>query len=153
MKRPLLLAGLLYVVGILIGNLIPVSLSILLPISLAVAIAAIVWASARLYLLYPLIVLTAWTGYTFHTAIISTHDLRRVLGASPEIVAVRGILSETPTIRYSEVGEKVLWHTMARLEVSELRPNKGQWKLATGRMAVTTPGTLTNLFAGQTVEI
>jgi competence protein ComEC len=153
MKRPLLLAGLLYVMGILIGNFIPVPLTILLPISLAVAIAAIVWAGARLYLLYPLIVLTAWTGYTFHTAIISPNDLRRVLGASPKIVTVRGILSETPTIRYSEVGEKVLWHTMARLDVSELRPNKGQWKAAIGQIAVTTPGTLTNLFAGQTVEI
>jgi competence protein ComEC len=153
MKRPLLLVGLLYVAGIIIGNFVPVPLTILLSISLAVAIAAIAWARARLHLLYPLIVLAAWTGYTFHTAIISPHDLRRVLGASPEIFTVRGVLSETPTIRFSEVGEKVLWHTMARLNVTELRPNKGQWKPATGRIAVTSPGTLTNLFAGQTVEI
>jgi competence protein ComEC len=153
MKRPLLLAGLLYAAGILIGNFVAVPLMILLPVSLAVAVAAIVCAGARLYLLYPLIVLTAWTGYTFHTAIVSPNDLRRILESGPEIVTVRGVLSETPTIRYSEVGEKVLWHTMARLDVTELRPNKGQWKLATGRMAVTTPGTLTNLFAGQTVEI
>jgi competence protein ComEC len=153
MKRPLLLAGLLYVAGILIGNFVQVPLSILLPVSIIVAIAAIVRASARLYLLYPLILLTAWTGYAFHTAIISPHDLRRVLGASPEIVTVRGTLSETPTIRFSEVSEKALWHTMAQVDVTELRPNKGEWKPARGRMAVTTPGTLTNLFAGQTVEI
>jgi len=153
MKRPLLWAGLLYVAGILVGNSVPVSLAILLPVSLAVATAAIAWANARLYLLYPLILLVAWTGYTLHTAIISPHDLRRVLGAAPEIVTVRGILSETPTIRYSEVGEKTAWHTMARVDVAALRPNREEWKPATGRVAVSTPGQLTNLFAGQTVEI
>src|SRR3954467_15962035 len=101
MKRPLLSAGLLYVTGILIGNFVSVPLAILLSISIAVAIAAIIWTNARTYLLYPLILLTAWTGYAFHTAVISPHDLRRVLGASPEIVTVRGVLSETPTMRYS----------------------------------------------------
>jgi competence protein ComEC len=153
MKRPLLSAGLLYVAGILIGNSVSVPLSILLPASFAVATTAIAWANARTYFLYPLIVLTAWSGYTFHTAIISPCDLRRILGASPEIVTVRGILAETPTIRSSQVADKALWHTMTRLDVTELRPNKGQWKTATGRMAVTTPGQLTNLFAGQAVEI
>ena len=153
MKRPLLRAGLLYVAGILIGNFVSVPLSILLPVSLAVAITAIAWTNARIYLLYPLLLLTGWTGYTFNTAITSPHDLRRVLGTGPEIVTVRGILSETPTIRYSEVAEKTLWHTMARVDVSAARPNRGEWKSATGRMAVTTPGLLTNLFAGQTVEI
>src|SRR4029077_5444614 len=103
MKRPLLLAGLLFVAGISLGNFVSVPLAILLPFSLVVAIAAIVWATARLYFLYPLILLTGWTGFTFHTAIISPNDLQRVLGSVPEIVTVRGTLSETPTIRYSEV--------------------------------------------------
>src|SRR5882762_8897390 len=98
MKRPLLFAGLLYVAGILIGNFVLVPLVILLPVSLAFAIVAIGWAKVRVYLLYPLFLLTGWTGYTFHTAIISPHDLRRVLGTGPEIVTVRGTLSETPTI-------------------------------------------------------
>jgi competence protein ComEC len=153
MKRPLLFAGLLYVAGILLGNFVPVPLVILLPVSLALALVAVVWAKARVYFLWPLILLTAWTGYTFNTAIISPHDLRRVLGNGPEIVTVRGTLSEMPTIRYSEVGEKTLWRTMARVDVTSLRPNRGEWKPALGRMAVTTPGPLTNLFAGQTVEI
>jgi competence protein ComEC len=153
MKRPLLSAGLLYVAGILIGNFFSVPLAILLTVSLIVALAAILWTGGRAYLLYPLILLTAWTGYTFHTATISPHDLRRLLTAGPEIVTVRGILTETPTIRNSEVGDKTLWHTMARLDVTTLRPNRGQWKPATGRIALTTPGLLTNVFAGQTVEI
>src|SRR6266850_889895 len=153
MKRPLLLAGLLYVAGILVGNFVTVPLAILLPVSVVLAIAAIVWAAARLYLLSPLILLTGWTGYTFRTAIISPNDLQRVLGSGPEIVTVRGILSKTPTIRYSEVADKITWHTMARVDVSALRPNRGDWKAASGRMAISTPGQLTNLFAGQTVEI
>ena len=153
MKRPLLSAGLLYVAGVLIGNFVLVPLVILLLVSVAFAIVAIVWAKVRVCLLYPLFLLTGWTGYTFHTAIISPHDLRRVLGTGPEIVTVQGTLSETPTIRYSEVGEKTLWHTMARVDVTALRPNRGEWKPAIGRMAVTTSGLLTNLFAGQRVEI
>jgi competence protein ComEC len=153
MKRPLLIAGLLYVAGILIGNFVSVPLAILASISLAVTVTAIVWTAVRSYLLYAVVLLTAWTGYTFHTAINSPYDLRRVLGASPEIVTVRGVLSETPNIRYSQAGDKTLWHTMARINVTGLRPNRGEWKSATGRMAVTTPGELTNLFAGQTVEI
>jgi competence protein ComEC len=153
MKRPLLCVGLLYVAGILLGSFAPVPLAILLPLSLIVAAAAIAWANARVHLLYPLIALTGWTGYTFHTAIVSPHDLRRILGANPEIVSVRGTLCETPTIRYSDVTGKTLWHTMARIEVTSLRLNRGQWKPATGRMAVSAPGQLTNLWAGQTVEI
>jgi competence protein ComEC len=153
MKRPLLSAGLLYVAGILIGNFVSVPLAILLPLSLVVAITAIAWADARTHLLYPLILLIGWTCYTFNTAIISPQDLRRVLGTGPEIVTVRGTLAETPTIRYSDVAEKTLWHTMARVDVTALRPNRADWKPATGRVAVTTPGLLTNLYAGQTVEI
>jgi competence protein ComEC len=153
MKRPLLLAGLLYVAGILIGNFVSVPLAILLPVSLAVAVLAIAWTKARHCLLYPLLLLMGWTGFTFHTATISPHDLRRVLGANPEIVTARGTLSETPTIRVSETGGKTSWHTMARVDLSALRPNRGDWRPAMGRMAVTTPGLLTNLFAGQTVEI
>jgi len=153
MKRPLLSAGLPYVAGILIANFVSVPLAILLPVSLSVAVATILCANARAYLLYPLILLTAWTGFTFRTSIISPCDLRRILGTGPEIVAVQGILPETPTIRYSEVAGKTLWHTMARIDVTALRPNRGEWKPATGRIAVTTPGLLTNLFAGQKVEI
>jgi competence protein ComEC len=153
MKRPLLLAGLLYVAGILVGNSVSVPLPFLLPISLTVAVLAIIWSTARHCLLYPLLLLAGWTGFTFHTATISPRDLRRVLGPNPEIVTLRGTLSETPTLRVSETAGKTSWHTMARLDVAELRPNRGEWKAATGPMAVTTPGLLTNLFAGQTVEI
>ncbi len=153
MKRPLLLAGLLYVAGILIGNFVSVPLAFLLPVSLAVAVLAITWTRARYYLLYPLLFLTGWTGFTFHTAIVSPRDLRRVLGANPEIVTIRATLSETPTIHVFETAGKTSWHTMARVDVAALRPNRGDWKPATGRMAVTTPGLLTNLFAGQIVEI
>src|SRR5256885_10596235 len=120
MKRPLLLPGLLYVAGILIGNFVSVPLAILLPVSLAVALLAIVWSKARHYLLYPLLFLTGWTGFAFHTATISPHDLLRVLGANPEIVTVRGTLSETPTVRVSETGGKTSWYTMARVDVSAL---------------------------------
>jgi len=132
MKRSLLSAGLLYVAGILVGNFIFVPLAILLTVSLIVALAAILWTGARAYLLYPLILLTAWTGYTFHTATISPNDLRCILTLGTEIVTVQGILTEIPIICYSEVGDKTLWHTMARIDVTSLRPNRGQWKPVIG---------------------
>src|SRR5207237_4921523 len=43
--------------------------------------------------------------------------------------------------------------TLAQIDVASLCPNRQGWRPAFGRIAVTTPGALTNLFAGQVVEV
>ncbi len=154
MKRPLVPVALLYVGGILIACFISLPPPLLLAGSLGAAALTLAWRGARLSLLCALIVLTGWTNFTLRTAIISPHDLRRILGDEPDIVTIRGTLHETPVQRVSERNSEESWRTLARIDVTALRPNRKPWQPATGRMAVTTRGLLaTNFFVGQTVEI
>ena len=154
MKRPLVPVALLYVGGILIAGVIPVPPLYLLIGSLALAVLTLALPRARLVGLGTLIVLTGWTNHTLRTAIISPHDLRRIIGGQPEIVTLRGVLCETPTQRVYERNQQESWRTMARIDVTALRRNRRPWQPAAGRMAVTTHGVFsTNLFVGQDVEI
>ena len=154
MKRPLLPVALLYVGGILIAGLISLPPLFLLVASLSLASLAWAWPRARLVGLCTLLVLTGWTNHTLRTAILSPHDLRRILGEQPEIVTLRGTVRETPVQRVYEHNQQESWRTMARIDVTALRLNRQSWQPATGRMAVTTRGILsTNFFAGQEVEI
>ena len=154
MKRPLVPVALLYVGGILIACVIPVPPFLLLICSLSLTVLTLAWPRARLIGLGALIVLTGWTNHTLHTAVISPHDLRRILGDQPEIVTLRGILRETPTQRVYEHNQAESWRTMARVEVTALRRNRRPWQPAAGRMAVTTLGILpSKFFVGQQVEI
>ena len=49
--------------------------------------------------------------------------------------------------------EKESWRTLAQVDLTAMRLNQQPWQPAIGRIAVTTPGMLTNFFAGQSVEI
>jgi competence protein ComEC len=153
MKRPLLPVALLYAGGILAAHAIPLSPILLLSLSLSIAILVLAWSRVRAWGLCPLIVLTGWTNFTLHTAVISPHDLRNILGEQPQIITVRGTLRETPTLRLFEHEEKAVWRTVSQLEVAALCPNRGSWQPAQGRLAVSTPGALTNFFARQVVEV
>ena len=154
MKRPLLPVALLYVGGILMARFISLPPLLLLACSLALAALTLTWPRARLVGLCTLIVLTGWTNHTLRTAILSPHDLRRILGEQPEIVTLRGTVRETPVQRVYERNQQESWRTMARIDVTALRLNRQPWQPTAGRMAVTTQGILsTNFFAGQEVEI
>ena len=153
MKRPLLWVASLFAAGVLAGDFVPVRYDALLMITLGLGAGAIVWGRGRVFLIYPFTFLSGWAGLAVHTAVLSPNDLRRVLPAEPELVEVRGVLSQTPSLRLADDGQKSLWHTMARLQVSAIRIHRGVWKPAFGRMAVSTPAALTNLFAGETLEV
>jgi competence protein ComEC len=97
--------------------------------------------------------LAGWTDAALRTAILSPNDLRTLIGSEPALATLRGTLCETPSHRVFVQDEKESWRTLARIEVTDLRPNKQGWQPATGRVAVMTPVMLTNYFAGQRVEI
>jgi competence protein ComEC len=153
LKRPLLQIGLLYVVGILLGHSLSPSLNLLFGVSIGLAAAAIAWSQARAFLLYPLLITAGWTNQVFHTATLSPYDLRTIIREESQIVTVRGTLRETPSLRVFEQDEVESWRTLAQIEVSALCPNRQTWRRAFGRIAVSTPGALSNFFAGQIVEI
>jgi hypothetical protein len=134
--------ALIYVGGILIALFIPVPPLFLLAGSLGMVALTLAWARVRLVGLCTLIVLTGWTNHTLRTAILSPHDLRRILGEQADIITIRGSVRETPTQRVYARGQQESWRTMARVEVTALRRNRRSWQPATGRMAVTTQGIL-----------
>ncbi len=177
MKWPLLKPVLFYAAGVLLGRLWRADLRVLLGASLTFAVVGLGWniwrwrkerlsgqglvASAPadraervgMALLLCLIALGGWTNYTCQTAVLSPYDLRRIVGVEPKLATVRGVITETPSLRVYELGESPAWRTLARIEVSAVRLDKGDWQPAVGRIAAATPGTLTNLFGGQTVEV
>jgi competence protein ComEC len=153
MKRPLLRVALPYVAGILAANYVRCPLTPLLVGAFGILITALCWTRPRPILLYPLLFLAGFTCYTFHTAALSPFDLRRILSETPRLITVRGELTETPVLTVYELDDKPSWRTLARIKVSSLCPDEGTWQAARGQIAVSTPAPLTNLFAGQTVEV
>jgi hypothetical protein len=98
------------------------------------------------------LVLAGLANSILHRCVLSPVDLRRVLGTEAHLACVRGTLLETPTLRVSQP-ELPSWRTLARVKVSAVRLDKNSWQPASGNIAVTTPGSLTNFFSGQSVEI
>jgi len=153
MRRPLLPVAILFTGGILLASRVALSPFILLGISSALVILAFAWGRARPLVLWLLIPCASWADYAVGTWVISPHDVRRLMVDEAALVTLRGVLLETPSLRMYEQDEQASWRTLSRLEVSALQPNQKDWCPANGKVAITTPGLLTNFFAGQTVEI
>lgn len=154
MKRPLLLVALSYVCGILFSRYISLSPYVLLASALCVTLLALSWAKARLVLLYAACLLTGWTNYALKTAIISPHDIRRIVGTEPLLATVRGTLLETPIEQHFELGKRESRTSSAQIELTAIRTNGGSWLPAEGVVAATVTHALsTNFFGGQTVEV
>ena len=113
MKRPLILVALLYLAGIFLAGSITLSPTVLLAVSLSLALATLVWAQARPWLLCALILLTGWTNTALRTAIMSSQDVRRILGKPAALVTFRGILTETPSLRVFVQDGQESWRTLA----------------------------------------
>lgn len=153
MKRPLGPVALGYVGGLLLANAVPLPLFSLFIFSFAVLVIALLFARTRNVLLWPLLVLVGWTNLTRHTAIVSPHDLRILVGSQPVLATLRGTLAETPSLRRHERDGKEFARTLVTLEVRALATN-GNWLPASGRVMVSTKGELpAEFFAGRTVEI
>lgn len=153
MTRPLGLVALLYGGGLLLGEFFQPTLTVLFLLSFGLAVAAICLPRLRHFLLWPLVICAGWTNLVWHTAIVAPDDLRATETAAAEIVTIRGSLAETPGQRVFMLGEQEAWHTLARVNVTGLRKHAG-WQPASGKIVVTTPGLLPELFfAGRNVEI
>jgi len=154
MRRPLVTVALLYVSGVVLADVRPLPLVWLFGGAFCLVVLSFVWERGRPLLLWPLLVLTGWTNLTFRTAILSPHDLRIKVENQTVLATIRGQLTETPYQRVFERGEVETWHTLAHVDVRQLRRDRGEWEPATGLLAVSTRGILpTNFFGGQTVEI
>ncbi|MGH7991660.1 MAG: ComEC/Rec2 family competence protein, partial [Limisphaerales bacterium] len=121
-------------------------------VSFLVFILALALEKFRPFLLCILLALAGWTNLIFHTAIISPNDLRAWLGNEPEIVTVRGILTQTPKIKINEHAGAQTEHSLAQIRVAKICRRKN-WQPALGKIIVYTPAPLgRNFFASQSVE-
>lgn len=145
--------ALCYAGGLVLGEWARPPLAGLFAAGLIVGLTALAWKSRKIYLLAALLFLAGWANLQRHTAVLSPHDLRLLLGESPEEVTLRGAICASPTPRIFERGAKEFWHTATLLRVSEIQKN-GQWQPAWGKVIAGTPGILpSNFFNGRRVEV
>ena len=159
MKRPLASITLVYVAGLLAGDVVPVWPDILLPITFGFAALTFFTLVYRGGIkpasgLWPLVFLTGWTNYSCQTTPLAPYDLRNLNLLPAELVRVRGKLAETPSQRVSVHEEKEAYRFLASLRTTELARRNNDWQPASGNLLVLTPGMLPpEFFAGQEVEI
>jgi ComEC/Rec2-related protein len=152
-SHPLVPVVLAYGAGVWAGWRLPLPVAALFIVASGLTSAAAVLPQWRGVLLWPLLVSLGWLNLSLQSAGLSPVDLRAVALGTPELVAVRARLTETPTLRVFERDGEESWRAHAVVEVEALRRG-GEWQPATGLVAVTTPGVLaTNYFAGRVVEL
>ena len=153
MKRPLVAVVSCYAAGLLLAEIFQPPLAVLFFISFFVLVLALAFAKFRPVLICLLLALAGWTNLVFHTAVISTDDLRNLIGDEAQIVSVRGILAQSPQIKLSEHDGEETEHSLAQFKVAEIRRNEN-WQPALGKIIISTPNELpASFFAGQSAEI
>ena len=145
--------ALLYIGGILLAEVAKPPAIPLLSGSIVMTAVALSWSGLRPLLLYPLIFFAGLASANLHTALLSPTDLRVVLGSEPHLGTLRGKLIDTPCLRVYEHNQQPAWRTLARMQVSAVCLAKEKWKSASGCVAISTAGLLTNYFSGETVTV
>src|SRR5262245_51688958 len=156
LQRPMLMVSIVYATGVLVADQLPVTCPAF-PVLLAATLlagAALLWTRLRSPLIWLLLLLTGAANLICNRAMLSPHDLRRLVGEEPRIAQLRGTLRETPYHRAHERGEEQTWRTLAEISVSAVKFSDGTWQSALGRVLVSTPGLLSDdYYGGQDVEI
>lgn len=81
-------------------------------------------------------------------------DVRGRIDGRGELGRIRGILTETPSVRLTERRGQWMERTVVRLRVTGWRPGEGDWERASGQVLVSSLGVPdARFFRGQSVEI
>ena len=142
MKRPFVVVVSFYSIGLLLAEIFRPPLIALFVASFLLLVLVLAVAKWRPFLLCALLVLTGWTNLVFRTAVVSSNDLRLLIGDKTESATVRGVLVRTPQIRISERRGDEIAHSQAQVRVSEIRIGE-TWQSADGDLIVSTPLTQT----------
>ncbi|MGD1085647.1 MAG: ComEC/Rec2 family competence protein, partial [Verrucomicrobiota bacterium] len=153
MRRPLLPVALLYAGGVLVGEWLRAPLAVLFACALGTGLAALGWRRGRVCMLCVLLALAGWTNMERRTTVVSPDDLRVLAGGRAEDVRLRGVIRASPTPRIFERGAKEFWRTTTLVRATDILLD-GQWRRASGKVIVGTPGVLgPDFFDGREVEI
>ncbi|MCX8090166.1 MAG: ComEC/Rec2 family competence protein [Verrucomicrobiae bacterium] len=153
MKRPMVAVAAWYAAGLLLAECWQPPLTVLFGAAFLTTGLGLALARLRPVALVAALVLAGWAHVTARQAVLSPHDLRRLVPAEGAAVELRGRLLETPALRIFERDEQESWRTLARVQVRALRLG-AHWQPAYGRIVATLPGTLpADFFKGRSVEI
>jgi len=142
MSHPLLRVVCLYAAGVLLGSWGDFRWVWLLTLLFTVSAASAFYKECRPLLCAALLVSAGWANVTCQTRVWSDLDLRRKLTGEPVLADVQGRLVKTPRVTRLLRNGATLFRTQAELDVTMLRTNQGEWGPATGRIAVSSPGTM-----------
>ena len=153
MQRPLLPVVTVYLCGLLVALIAPVSVLFLFCGAAALSITALRDSRFRPIFLGLAVFVCGWLNLTVRTTILSPHDLRSVLGDTTELATIRGKLCHTPILRAYEQDGRMVWRSVAEVEVEEVRIRSIRQR-AYGRIRIATPGVLDSEFwGGRCVEV
>src|SRR5215213_6605414 len=96
MRQPFNILALLYACGVIAAEFVRFPVWIFLSCSVLLLAFAIRLPKIRIPALIAVLFLTGWTNATVQSSVISPHDLRQRFDGTPQIVAVRGNLLESP---------------------------------------------------------
>jgi competence protein ComEC len=86
--------------------------------------------------------------------ISSSSDLRLMFSGEPELVTLRGMLADTPSVREVQAGRGEISYSYALLDVTEVQRKNQESLPAQGRVATRLRGELTDeFFQGRVVEV
>ena len=153
MTRPFASLVLAYAAGLLLAQFASPPLAALATIAAAVLLAALFAKNLRPFLVWPLLSLLGWANLESRTTVIARDDLRLQLGNQPALVALRGILLETPRQKIIMIDGHETWRSLARIRTTAIAINDN-FQPATGEVLAITPGVVgPEFFAGQPVEL
>ena len=153
MNRPFASVVVAYAAGLLLAQDCHPPLAALFAASFILLAGALGLKNMRAWLVWPLLLLTGWTNFACRTTLLAPDDLRTLTGHAPASVMVRGELAETPRQKIIQRDGKEIWHSVARIRVSEISQGEG-FVPATGEVLASTPGIIgADFFDGQRVEI
>lgn len=154
MKQPLVRVALCYGAGVVLGHFLEAPLLATFFSAFSVLLAALWFVRLRASFLPLLLFLFGWLNMSARTAVVSPYDLRGLLADHAELLVMRGRIAEAPSQRLAIQHDVEKLHTLAEIEVTEVKQRRGDWQPAFGRVMSRTSGVLaSNFFAGQTVEI
>lgn len=150
MKRPLATPCVLFIGGVILGELTGWPFTTFLAFACALAFAALLWPAQRQLVLAASIFATGAAALALQTRVVAPHDLRNVIGSEARLATVRGKLVQTPYQRFYEDQTR----SLTKLACTEIQFKEKDWQRAIGTIAVITKGIEpANIWHGQTVEV
>lgn len=154
MSHPLLRVVCFYAAGVLLGYFGQLRLAWLLPVVLGVVAFGLFFARLRPLLFPTLFVFAGWLNLTAHTTMWSDRDVQKLVTNAPVLADVRGHLVETPRISISIRDGESYARTLANMQVTALKTNRGPWMPATGKIAISSSDTLSDdYYQGRAIEV